>query len=55
MLKDLLKATGLKETDIISQISNEYERGYRFVTSKREQFETDLKLFNNQKKNKEVF
>lgn len=39
--------------DIVSQASNEYERGYRFVVTLREIFERDLKLFNNQKKNKE--
>ena len=53
MLKDIKKLTGLKEEDIISQVSSEYERWYRFVTRKREIFETDMKLFNNQKKNKD--
>ena len=53
MLKDILKATWLTEEDIISQISSEYERGYRFVVNKREIFETDMRLFNNQKKNKD--
>jgi len=53
MLKDILKATWLKKEDIISQISSEYERWYRFVTKKREIFETDMRLFNNQKKNKD--
>ena len=52
-LKEIKKLTGLSETDIISQVSSEYERGYRFVVSKREIFETDLRLFNNQKKNKD--
>jgi len=53
MLKDILKATWLRKDDIVSQISSEYERWYRFVTNKREIFERDLKLFNNQKKNKD--
>ena len=52
-LKEIKKLTWLSETDIISQISSEYERGYRFVVNKREIFETDLRLFNNQKKNKD--
>ena len=53
MLQDLLQETGLTQEDIISQVSSEYERWYRFVTTKREVFEQDLKLFNNQKKNKD--
>lgn len=53
MLKEILKLTWLTEEDIISQVSSEYERWYRFVTNKREIFEKDLKLFNNQKKDKD--
>lgn len=53
MLQDLLEQTWLEESDIISQVSNEYERWYRYVVSKRNIFEKDLRLYNNQKKNKD--
>ena len=51
-LKLLVQQSKLSPEDILSQVDREYQRWLSFVVSKREKFEKDLRLYNNQKKNK---
>lgn len=52
-LRELSKISRMSEQDILLQVSEDYDAWYFHVENKREKFEADLKLYNNQKKNKD--
>ena len=52
-LKELIDKTWLSEEDILQQVREDYERWYALVEGKRDKFEKDLNLYNNQRKQKE--
>lgn len=52
MLADLIKASGMSETEILSQVRDESDIWLAFAEPIRKEFDKETKLFNYQKKNK---
>ena len=52
-LKEVEKKTWLTEDDVSTQVQSEISRSETFVTNIREEFKKEMKLFKNQKKNKD--
>lgn len=51
--KKMIPNTDLTEEEVIEQIKSEYEEGLEFVKEKRQTFRDRLKLYNNQRKQKD--
>lgn len=51
-LYELVKRSWMSVDDILLQVKEEFNKGIDYAESKRYKFDEDLKLYNNQKKNK---